>query len=268
MIHHSIPHSPLLTGYWYVVCQGKLYLKNEQLAPKPHGLSLLDLTLDGSEMICQVGLINQTPCYLLVYTDRADPESDWGTARQFLAFGEQHFEHAARACQVALFLQTHKFCGQCGSSMSLVHWELAVLCPRCGHRCYPRINPCVLIAVMNEKKQLLLARSSRHKSGFYSILAGFVESAETLEQAAVREVEEEVGIRIKNLRYMGSQPWPFPHSLMTAFIAEYESGELRCQPDEIEDAYWCDLNQLPEVPQTTTLSGQVIHYLVSAARSD
>ena len=165
-----------------------------------------------------------------------------------------------------IVLQTHRFCGQCGSAMRLVNWELATLCHKCGHRCYPRINPCVLIAVVNDKNQLLLARSARHKTGFYSILAGFVESAETLEQAAVREVKEEVGIEISNLRYMGSQPWPFPHSLMTAFIADYKSGDLVCQPDEIEEADWFDLDKLPEVPMVATLSGQVIQYIAKGGR--
>src|SRR5690606_19619117 len=105
--------------------------------------------------------------------------------RELLAVGERIFELAARAVQVALFLQTHRFCGQCGSAMNLVNWELAMLCNKCGHRCYPRIAPCVLVGIVHHDK-ILLARSSRHRPGFYSILAGFVESAETLEQAAVR----------------------------------------------------------------------------------
>ncbi len=264
MIRHSLPYAKARTGYWYVVSQGKLYLPDAEQPPQPQSLQQLGLELDGTEMLCQIGEIDQTPCYLLQYQDRPEPEHHWHSARQFLAFGEPHFEHAARASQVALFLQTHKFCGQCGSSMHLVNWELAALCHKCGHRCYPRINPCVLIAVVNSKNQLLLARSARHKSGFFSILAGFVESAETLEQAAVREVAEEVGVRIGNLQYVGSQPWPFPHSLMTAFIADYQGGELRCQPDEIEEAHWFDLDKLPEVPGEATLSGRVIQQLVKA----
>lgn len=264
MIRHSLPHNKTDRGYWYVVSQGKLYLTNESEPPRPQTLQQLELTLDGTETVCQIGEIDQIPCYLLQYQDRPEPAEHWHSARQYLAFGEAQFEHAARACQVALFLQTHKFCGQCGSSMHLVNWELAALCHKCGHRCYPRINPCVLIAVVNSQHQLLLARSARHKTGFFSILAGFVESAETLEQAAIREVAEEVGVVITNLRYAGSQPWPFPHSLMTAFIADYQSGELRCQPEEIEEAHWFDLDKLPDVPGEVTLSGQIIQQLVNA----
>ena len=109
--------------------------------------------------------------------------------------------------------------------------------------------------------QILLARSTRHKPGFYSILAGFVESAETLEQAAVREVKEEVGVAITNLAYVGSQPWPFPHSLMTGFTAEYQQGDIVCQPNEIAEAAWFDLSNLPEVPPEETLSGKIIRQL-------
>lgn len=132
-----------------------------------------------------------------------------------------------------------------------------MLCHKCGFRAYPRISPCVLVAIVKQQ-QILLARSKRHKAGFYSILAGFVESGETLEQAAVREVKEEVGIDITNLRYVGSQPWPFPHSLMTGFIADYQAGEIICQPDEIEEADWFDFANLPEVPPAQTLSGTMI----------
>jgi NAD+ diphosphatase len=126
----------------------------------------------------------------------------------------------------------------------------------------------VLVAIRREH-QILLARSKRHKAGFFSILAGFVESGETLEQAAIREVKEEVGINITNLRYVGSQPWPFPHSLMAGFIADYQSGEIVCQPDEIDEAGWFDFTQLPEVPPLQTLSGTMIEQvrlLVNSAR--
>jgi NAD+ diphosphatase len=118
----------------------------------------------------------------------------------------------------------------------------------------------VLVAIRKDK-QILLARSKRHKPGFFSILAGFVESGETLEQAAAREVYEEVGIRIQNLRYVGSQPWPFPHSLMTGFLADYQSGDIVCQEDEIAEANWFDFTALPEIPPVQTLSGQMIRQL-------
>ncbi|GHG75201.1 NADH pyrophosphatase [Alishewanella longhuensis] len=255
MIKHSLALPATEHGYWFIVSQGRIFLQENESVPC---CALKALPFDFTEaQICWLGEHKQQNCYLLVFDDRIIDEQHWHSARTLLSQGEELFQLAARATQVALYLQTHRFCGQCGSTMRLVNWELATLCPKCGHRCYPRIAPCVLVAIVKDD-EILLARSSRHKAGFFSILAGFVESAETLEQAAIREVKEEVGIDITNLRYIGSQPWPFPHSLMTGFIADYVGGDIVCQPQEIAEAYWCKLTDLPETPSIHTLSGQLI----------
>lgn len=255
MIKHSLTLSAQEQGYWFIVRQGKLYLDAEGKIPNC-ALNRLPFELTSAQS-CWLGSYQQGNCFLLVFDDQIIDESHWYSARELLVQGEELFQFAARATQVALFLQTHRYCGQCGSTMHLVNWELAALCHKCGHRCYPRIAPCVLVAVIKDD-EILLARSSRHKAGFFSVLAGFVESAETLEQAALREVKEEVGVDIANLRYMGSQPWPFPHSLMTGFIADYVGGDIVCQPQEIAEAYWYKLSDLPETPSIHTLSGQLI----------
>ena len=240
MIKHNMAVTADLFGHWFIVSQGKIWLSCADAAPPLCRYDQLPEFLDGTESLCLIGSIDGVNCYLLNYSDRPEAEDQWHSARALLLQSAAIFEHAARACQVALFLQTHRYCGQCGSSMHLVNWELAALCHKCGHRCYPRIAPCVLVGIVKDR-QILLARSSRHRQGFYSILAGFVESGETLEQAAVREVAEEVGVRIGNLRYAGSQPWPFPHSLMVGFYADYQSGDIVCQEDEIAEAHWFDL---------------------------
>jgi NAD+ diphosphatase len=258
MIKHSITLPDKKYGYWFIVNKGRLYLKEDSQVPLGTMASLTIATQP--EQICWLGVYQQQPCYLLVDHDHIADESRWHSARSLLVQSEMLFELAARALQVALFLQTHRFCGQCGSAMHLVNWELAALCNKCGHRCYPRIAPCVLVGI-TRPGQILLARSTRHKPGFYSILAGFVESAETLEQAAVREVKEEVGVDITNLNYVGSQPWPFPHSLMTGFTADYKQGDIVCQPHEIAEASWFDLTDLPEVPPQETLSGRIIRQI-------
>lgn len=255
MITHSLKLAASEVAYWFIVSKGQLYLTSTFTIPCC-AFSQLPLALEDA-MICGLGELSELPCYLVVYDDQPADQSCWHSARVLLEQGEAIFQLAARACQVALFLQTHRFCGQCGNAMRLVNWELATICHKCGHRCYPRIAPCVLIAVVNKDK-ILLARSHRHKAGFFSVLAGFVESAETLEEAAKREVAEEVGVQIGNLRYVASQPWPFPHSLMVGFLADYIAGDIRCQPDEIAEAYWCPLTDLPQIPGNETLSGQLI----------
>ncbi|MBZ9612989.1 NAD(+) diphosphatase [Rheinheimera maricola] len=258
MIKHSISLSSNQYALWFVVNRGRIWLNAQ--GQLPQGI-FANLTLSAEpDQVCLIGELATQPVYLVVNHDYIADEAAWVTPRELLDNGDDVFQLAARAVQVALFLQTHRFCGQCGSAMNLVSWELAALCSKCGHRCYPRIAPCVLVGIAHHGK-ILLARSSRHRKGFYSILAGFVESAETLEQAAVREVKEEVGVDITNLRYVGSQPWPFPHSLMTGFIADYAGGDIICQPQEIEEAHWFDLAALPEVPSIQTLSGKIIMQL-------
>ena len=258
MIKHSISLSASQHGVWFIVNRGKIWLNRQRQVPQ--GIfSELELSAE-PEQVCTLGELAGQTAYLLVNHDHIADETQWVSPRELLQVSEALFQLAARAVQVALFLQSHKFCGQCGSAMRLVSWELATLCNKCGHRCYPRIAPCVLVGIVKDSK-ILLARSNRHRAGFFSILAGFVESAETLEQAAVREVKEEVGVDITNLRYVGSQPWPFPHSLMTGFIADYAGGDIVCQPQEIEEAAWFALDSLPEVPPIETLSGQIIHQI-------
>ena len=172
------------------------------------------------------------------------------------------FQMVARGWQYAFFLRTHKYCGQCGSEMHRVSWEMATHCHNCQHRCYPRVSPCIIVAIYRDD-HILLAMGTRHKdTGMYSTLAGFVESAESLEQAVHREVLEEVGVTIKTLEYFGSQPWPFPHSLMAGYIAEYAGGNIVIDNDEICDANWYHVNDLPKIPPTESIAGQLIQEVV------
>jgi len=171
---------------------------------------------------------------------------------------KEDFQHVAQAWQYAVFLRTHKFCGRCGSRMDRVTWEMAMHCHTCQHRSYPRVSPCIIVAIRRENK-ILLAQGERQKeSGFFSILAGFVESGETLEQAVHREVFEEVGVKVKNVEYFSSQPWPFPHSLMVGYVAEYDSGDIVVDGREILEADWFDIDNLPIVPPKFSIAGRLI----------
>ena len=175
-----------------------------------------------------------------------------------MAMPKADFQHVAQAWQYAVFLRTHQFCGQCGSRMAKVSWEMAMHCHTCNHRSYPRVSPCIIVAIRHENK-LLLAQGERQKqSGFFSILAGFVESGETLEEAVHREVFEEVGVKVKNVEYFSSQPWPFPHSLMVGYLAEYDSGDIVVDGKEIIEADWFDIDNLPVVPPKFSIAGRLI----------
>ncbi len=168
----------------------------------------------------------------------------------------------SRALQLLTWRKQHQFCGQCGRPTTLHAEETALVCKPCDITFYPRISPCIMCLVVRDD-YCLLAHHSRHQPGLYSTLAGFVEAGESLEQAIYREVEEEVSLAIKNIRYFASQPWPFPHQLMVAYFAEYDRGEIREDGKEILDAQWFHYTDLPVIPPTSTLSGQLIEAFVN-----
>jgi len=179
------------------------------------------------------------------------------------------------ARQLAQWNFDHQYCGRCGlPTLNLVnphHVEHAKECKVCGLISYPRVTPCILAAVMREdgkSKQLLLGRSPHFPAGVYSLLAGFVDVAETAEETVIREVYEEARITIANLQYFGSQPWPFPHSLMLAYTADYVSGEIIIDRNELEDAQWFDFNNIKAshaliLPAKGSLSRMLIDYLIN-----
>ncbi|WP_157272188.1 NAD(+) diphosphatase [Azohydromonas aeria] len=169
---------------------------------------------------------------------------------------------AARAAQVLEWDRSHRFCGVCGSATLLQPQERSRLCPACGHAAYPRVSP-AMMALVWRPGELLLARGPHFAPGMYSALAGFVEPGESLEDCVAREVAEEVGVRVTNLQYYGSQSWPFPHSLMLAFTAQWDGGEIVPQPGEIEHAAWYALDALPDIPPRFSIAGHLIRDLVA-----
>lgn len=175
---------------------------------------------------------------------------------------------AGRAAQILEWDRTHRFCGACGTPTQIKPGERARVCPSCRHSAYPRLNPAIM-ALVWRPGELLLARSSHFASGRYSALAGFVEAGESLEDCLHREVAEEVGVTVQDLRYYGSQSWPFPNSLMVAFTARWIDGEIVPEPGEIEDAQWFPLDALPEIPPRFSISGHLIRdTLESMQRGD
>lgn len=164
--------------------------------------------------------------------------------------------------QVWQWWRDHRYCGRCGGVTGLHAHERAKWCATCQIPWYPRVAPCVIV-VIRRQDRMLLARSSRVKRHFYSLIAGFVEPGETLEQAVVREVKEETGLDVNNIRYSASQPWPFPHQLMVGFFADYCGGDLVLQEDELADAGWFRADDTPPVPPETTIAGRLIRDMAS-----
>jgi len=163
------------------------------------------------------------------------------------------FGIASRASQILEWDKTHQFCSRCGAETRLHPSDRAKQCPACGYVQYPRLSPCV-ITIVTRGEHILLGRQASWPGGLYSAFAGFVESGESIEESLRREVFEEAGVSVGHLRYVGSQPWPFPHQLMIGFIAEYLGGEVRVDGEEIEDAQWFHVQQLPKLPPAGSLS--------------
>ncbi|HBT97244.1 MAG TPA: NAD(+) diphosphatase [Desulfobulbaceae bacterium] len=173
---------------------------------------------------------------------------------------------AGRAMQILDWHHQHRYCGRCGEKTVEQHEEFAMLCPSCGLRSYPRPTPAVIMAV-TVGDQILLGRSRHFPEGMYSTLAGFVEPGETLENAVRREVFEETGIIVSGIRYFGSQPWPFPNSLMIGFFAEAGRNRvIHCNNRELEDACWFSLDNLPSLPGQMSIARRLIDAFVSVNR--
>ncbi len=175
---------------------------------------------------------------------------------------EHHWLAAGRAVQIVEWARTHRFCGRCGERTLVHDDERAMRCPACSLLSFPRLSPAMITLVTcgrpGPDQQALLARGAQWQVPMYSCLAGFVEPGESLEAAVVREVHEEVGIVVRNPRYFGSQPWPFPNSLMIGFRAEYDAGEIVCDPTEIADANWYRRDEIPMVPPGISIARTLI----------
>jgi len=176
---------------------------------------------------------------------------------------ERLFALAGRAAQLLDWERDHRFCGRCGNRMRADAVERAMRCEPCGTINYPRIAPCVIVLV-TRGPELLLARNANFPQALYSTLAGFIEAGESVEETLAREVREEVGVDVTNLRYFQSQSWPFPNQLMLGFFAEYAGGEIACDETEIADARWFHYTDLPMTPPPSSISGQLIRHYVDS----
>ncbi len=208
-----------------------------------------------------LGALDGRHCFAYYFNQPHEPivhGYDWRSLRSLLGLiPEEYFQLAGRALQLTRWFRDHQFCGACGHATEESTSDRALVCPRCETRFYPRISPCV-IGLVRRGRQCLLARGTRTPEGIFSTLAGFVEPGENAEQAFAREVMEEVGISITNIRYAYSQPWPFPGQLMLGFYADYAGGDIVPDKTEILEAAWFDKQDLPHTPPLGTIAGKLI----------
>ena len=214
-----------------------------------------------------LGNLDQKPCFCAQSLNPLSESEDFalhGLRELFGNLSDKIFKMATLGLQVNNWEQVSRYCGKCGKHLHLMKSERAKKCLSCGHIEYPRISPAVIMAVIRDNK-ILLARSNRIKFSFYSVLAGYVEVGETLEECVKREVFEEVGISVKNIEYFGSQSWPYTNSLMIGFCAEYKSGEIQIDQNEILDAGWFHPDNLPQLPGWGSISRRLVDHFVQQA---
>ena len=244
-----------------------IILKNQEFLTSKNSEFLIfeedDLKWSEMEMVNKqfIGYLNDKPCYLSEIT--SDSKLDDGLIltplRNLLGrIPDSLFTVCSRSLQLSEWRRNNQFCGACGTKMKMHETERAMFCECNNLLVYPKISPCIIVLV-TKGEELLLAHNKNFPGTFYSTLAGFIEAGESAESAIHREVFEEVKVRVHNIKYFGSQSWPFPSQLMLGYHAEYLEGEITPDGEEIDSADWFHYEELPNVPTgNISISGQLI----------
>lgn len=249
---------------WFAFRQRQLLVRESDCA-LPGGASLEQAWGLSAVRAQPLGQLDGSTCWSaeLPPDSAAPPGAAFMDLRQlFGRLSDALMAVAGRAVQIVEWDRTHQFCGACGGPTLLHGKARARVCPQCKLEAYPRISPAMIVLV-ERGDELLLARSPHFPPEIYGALAGFVDAGESAEEAVHREVHEETGILVKNVRYFGSQPWPFPNSLMIGFTADYAGGEIRRQEEEIEDAGWYAIDELPAIPPRLSIARALIDDFIS-----
>ena len=216
-----------------------------------------------------IGSYDGHDCYCLQISE----QNEWPEGFQLVELRELTpqtgdpglFILAGAANHILHWRSMNQYCGRCGHKTKKKDDERAFACDHCGNVVYPRISPATITAIVRGN-EILLAHNRNFAPGLFSLIAGYVEPGESLEQCVEREIQEEVGIKVKNIRYFSSQPWSFPDSLMMAFIADYDSGEIDVDKVEIIDADWFRADNLPLIPSTDSVAGKMIRWFRDSAQ--
>ena len=257
--------------YWFIFQNGKLLiLKNEIIHKVIDHIIPTTLPDNINSQLERSLIITETTNYIVFSAELSSlskvPQSmialPFRKALEMLS--EEWYALAVKSFGILMWDKNHRFCGRCGNETIKDSKLFERHCGFCSLVFYPRISPSIIVRIRKDN-EILMARGPHFTPGTYGLIAGFIEVGETIEEAVHREVLEEVGIKIKNLHYFGSQAWPFPDSLMVAFTADYESGELMIDYDEIEDAGWYGIHNLPGKPSATiSIANKLLNDFISS----
>jgi len=249
------------SAYWFLFNSNELLVEiHKQQVKIPFSPSLEDLKVTPIRFQ-YLGTFNGHPCYSGELSPGEVPEGMVFKDLRSLyeVIDEDMYLLAGRASQIVNWDRTHQFCGQCGAPTMTKDDEMAKVCPECGFTSFTRLSPAVITAIIKDGK-LLMALHKRTPGNMYGLIAGFVEPGETLTEAVQRETMEEVGLKVKNVQYFGSQPWPYPNSLMIGFTADYDSGEIKVDGKEIIDAQFFGADEIPLAPSQMSIAGELIQW--------
>jgi NAD+ diphosphatase len=249
-------------SYWFIFNSDKLLinLKNRNKIPFTKNLNDLNIHPIRTQYL---GTLEGYPCKCAEVSETNTLEGMVFMDLHLLyeVLDEDLFLLAGRAIQIVNWNKNHQYCGKCGTPTGTDEKELAKICPECGFISHTRLSPAVITAIIKDNK-ILMAKHSYGLKDRYSLIAGFIEAGETLEEGVKREVMEEVGLKVKNIKYFGSQPWPFPNSLMIGFTANYESGEINVDGKEIIEAKWFDVDEITPMPSKISIASELIDWYV------
>jgi len=211
------------------------------------------------------GLYEDNPCYYLEIPLSVEPSENMSFLNLRRLYGllkDEILWIAGRAFQILNWDKNSRYCGSCGNQTVFKSDEKGKICPECSLLVFPRISPAIIVGVLKDN-QILLAHGTRFPTELYSVIAGFVEPGETLEECIKREIKEEIGIEVENIRYFSSQSWPFPDSLMIGFLADYSGGEITIDQTEIRNADWFTAENLPLIPGKISIARKIIDWFVA-----
>jgi NAD+ diphosphatase len=268
--HHKEPVGRSGPALWFAFAKADLLVcEDAGAACLPCCTGLAEHGFEGKRRQ-YLGQYDGRDCYAVEIDEAAQLPEGWrrvGLRDAFALFEPELAALSGRAYQILDWDRNHQFCGRCGTQTVKREDERARMCPGCRRTSYPPVTPAIMVLVTDGAHRVLLARKAGWPQGRYSALAGFVEPGEMLEDTIARETREEVGVEVKNIRYFGSQPWPFPHSLMIAFTAEYAGGEITPDGVEIDEARWFDVAELPTLPASISISRRLIDTITAGMRA-
>ncbi len=253
---------------WFIFIGGAIVLYKKDDKHTIPDRDIPPLAVGANGYIQELPTIDGKDCrgYYTQLTEEELP-SDYcaiGLRDSYYLLSEQEYLMAGKAAELLLWDKHTRYCGTCGAAMQRTG-TISKLCPECHREIWPQVNPAIIVRISKRTAdhpsaddEILLVRAHNFRRNFYGLVAGFVETGETLEECVIREVKEETQLKIKNIKYFGSQPWPYPNGIMIGFTADYASGTLRLQNEELKTGDWFQRTNLPTIPEKLSIARRLI----------